>query len=280
MPKIFWYYCLIAIGIALIIFTMYKKRKFADLFSILLAFASFAYLCEVLVLFGLDSYAYKPGLFQDPMAENIWGHLVCNGFFWGGTALFVTAFSLKFRWIIAIAISYMLIEILFLKVEAYEHHWWPLYLTGAAAIVIFSMMKKWYSKLQEKNNKLLRHFTFFMISWVILQGTSVLLSLFQKQHFTVGFVENIYRDDILFSVPYQLFLSLLYVIFVSVLKKWYYKIAALIISLITDGIFVLINVLILINGWNFFYLTLLRCVGFVFFIVLEKYTLKLNSDLT
>ncbi|MBC8061236.1 MAG: hypothetical protein H7Y18_11285 [Clostridiaceae bacterium] len=46
MPQIFWYYSVVAIGIAMIIFTMYKKRNFADLFSFFLAAASFGYLQE------------------------------------------------------------------------------------------------------------------------------------------------------------------------------------------------------------------------------------------
>jgi hypothetical protein len=95
------------------------------------------------VLFVFDSYAYKPGIFSDPTDENIFGHLLCNGFFWGGTAVFVSAFSRNSLWILFISIAYMLVEVLFIKVGAYEHHWWRLYMTGAAAFVIFVLVKKY-----------------------------------------------------------------------------------------------------------------------------------------
>jgi hypothetical protein len=274
MPKVFWYYFVVAMGLGMIIFTMYKKRNFADLFSFFLSVTALGYLCEVIVLFVFNSYAYKPGVFGDPTAENIFGHLLCNGFFWGGTALLVAAFSLRLFWILLISIAYMLVEVFFIQVGAYEHNWWKLYMTGTGAFIFFIVVKRWFFKLQESTHRFYRGFSFFMISWVIMQGTTVLLSLFQKQHYIIGFVQNIYRDDILFSVPYQIFLSLIYVFFIFAHSKWYWKLSPLIINLLMDGIFLSMKILIFKGNWNFFYLAILRIIGFVIFILLEKYTLK------
>lgn len=164
MPKIFWYYCVVAIGIIMLIFTMYKKRNFTDLFSFFISVAGLGYLCEVVVLFVFNSYAYKPGVFRDPIAEDILGHLTCNGFFWGGTAIFVSAFSLNSIWIFLISIVYMLVEVLFIKLGGYEHHWWRLYMTGVGSFVFFIIAQKWFSKLRQGDNRLLMGFTFFMTS--------------------------------------------------------------------------------------------------------------------
>ena len=273
MPNIFWYYCVVAIGIALLIISMIKKRNFLDLFLFFLAFSSLGYLCEVLVLFVLGSYQYKPGVFKDYIAEDILGHLVCNGFFWGGTAIFVAVFSLKAFWIFLISIGYMLVEVLFLKVGAYEHHWWKLYMTGAGAFVIFTTTKKWFQRLQKDNHKLLRKFTFFMTAWVLLQGASVLQDLFDKQHFRIGFVQNTYQDSILFSVPYQLCLAIIYSLFVTAHKKWYYTIFPLVLNILFDSLFTYTHILHFYNGWNLFYLEAIRITGFFGYILLEKYTL-------
>lgn len=273
MPKVFWYYLVVAIGLALLIYTMIKKRNFADLLSFFLAIASFAYLCEVLVLFVFGSYQYKPGVFTDSVAENIFGHLLCNGFFWGGTAVFVAAFSLKSLWILLISIGYMLVEVFFLKIGAYEHHWWKLYITGAAAFVIFTVGKWWFSALQCKKNKFLRKFTFFMIAWGILQGSSVILSILDLQHFLLGFVENKYLDDILSSVPYHLCIAVIYSALTSISNKWYYLILPLIINILMDNLFVFFNILNFYNGWNLLYFTFIRIIGFILFILLDKHTL-------
>ncbi|MBK1809899.1 hypothetical protein JHL18_04495 [Clostridium sp. YIM B02505] len=277
MPKIFWYYCVVAIGIGFLIFTVIKKKDIINLLSFFLSVASLGYLCEVLVLFVLDSYAYKPGVFSDPTAENILGHLICNGFFWGGIAVFVAAFSLRAVWIAFISIAFMLVEIWFLKVGAYEHHWWKLYITGAAAFVIFTFSKKWLSALKENKHKLVRKLTFFMTAWIILQSCSVLQSLFDKQHFLIGLVQNVYRDSILFSVPYQLCVAIIYSAFVSIHNKWYYTIFPLVINLIADSLFAFLKILNFYNGWNLFYFEFIRIMGFIIFILLEKYTLLYPS---
>jgi hypothetical protein len=279
MPKILWYYCVVAIGLIMITITMFKKKNFADLFSFFLSFAALGYLCEVLVLFVLGSYQYKPGVFNDFVAEDIFGHLLLNGFFWGGTAIFVAAFSLNSLWVLLISIAYMLVEFFFLKVGAYEHHWWKLYMTGAGAFVIFTIAKKWFSGLQDNKHQFLRKFTFFMTAWVILQGSSVVQSLLDKQHFIIGFVQNVYQDSILFSVPYQLCLAVIYSAFVSVHKKWYYTILPLVLNIIMDSFFTFINILNFYNGWNLFYFEFFRILGFIIFVLLEKYTLLLKPTL-
>ena len=62
-----------------------------DLLSFFLASAAVDYLLEVVVLFVFRSYNYRPGLFPDPIAEDIFGHLLCNGLFWGGFIMLVSA---------------------------------------------------------------------------------------------------------------------------------------------------------------------------------------------
>jgi len=273
MPKIFWYYCVVAIGIAFMIVTMVKKRNFLDLFSFFLSATALGYLFEVLGLFVLGSYQYKPGVFKDFIAEDILGHLLCNGFFWGGIAVFISAFSLNSLWILLISIAFMFVEIFFLKVGAYEHHWWKLYMTGISAFVIFTIIKKWFLGLQGNKHGFLRKFTFFMISWLILQGPSIVQSLLDMQHFIIGLVQNVYQDDILFSVPYQLCLAIIYSVFVTAHKKWYYTFLPLVLNILIDSLFAFLKILNFYNGCNLFYFEFFRILGFVIFILLEKYTL-------
>ncbi|MEM5771031.1 MAG: hypothetical protein AAGU32_22525, partial [Bacillota bacterium] len=54
---------------------------------------------EMIVLLFFDSYAYKPGVFTDYYAENIFGHIVPNATLWPATALLVGAYALRYRWI-------------------------------------------------------------------------------------------------------------------------------------------------------------------------------------
>ncbi|HEX9060455.1 MAG TPA: hypothetical protein VF941_09770 [Clostridia bacterium] len=277
MPNVFWYYCIMVIGIGLIIFTMYKKKNVIEYFSFFLSASALAYLCEVIILFVFSSYEYKPGLFSDPIAESIFGHLVCNGFYWGGFSLLVAAFSLRYYWILLISVLFTLTEVLFLKLGIYTHHWWRLYMTGLCTTVFLLFVKKWFSMVKEKKHEFVRYFTFYFTSWLLLLGPSVILLIAGKQHYGIGLVPNMYRDDILFDAPYHLILAFSYIFFVNFLKKFYWKFAPLIFIVLSDFILMKMNILRFQNGWNLFYLAQLRYLCLALYIVLEKHSLRFDT---
>lgn len=100
MPNRLWYYIIVSIGLMLLLFTFVRKKPFMDLLCFFFASATVSYVLEIIVLFIFRSYDYKPGIYPDPIAEDIFGHLICNGLFWGGFIMLVSAFSLRFYWIV------------------------------------------------------------------------------------------------------------------------------------------------------------------------------------
>ncbi|MBM7865258.1 hypothetical protein GTO89_00565 [Heliobacterium gestii] len=274
MTNLFWYHSLTFIGIGLIIFTMYKRKSIVNLFSFYLFISALAYLCEIVILFVFNSYAYKPGLFTDPIQESIYGHLVCNGFFWGGFTLLVAAFQLKYYWIFLISVVFMLVEVLFLALGIYTHHWWRTYMTGIAVVVFLFFARKCFGILMEKKHMLLRYTAFYLIAWLLLLGSSIVLLISDKQHFGIGLVDNYFLNDIFFDVPYQLIMSLTFIFFVNFLHKPYWKTAPLFVVLLSDYMMIKMNILTFQNGWNLFYLTQLHYLCLGLYIVLEKYSLK------
>ena len=276
MTNVFWYNCVAAIGIILIIFTLYKKKNIINLLAFFLSVSALAYLCEVVVLFVFNSYVYKPGLFPDPIQESIYGHLVCNGFFWGGFSLLVAAFQLRYYWILLISVFFMLTEVLFVKLGLYSHYWWRIYMTGLGVIIFLFIAKKWFLMLIEKRHKLVRYITFYFIAWLFLLGPSVILLMLDRQHFGIGLVKNYYRDGILFDAPYHLILSFVYIFFVNSLKKFYWKATPLFVILLSDFIMMKLNILTFKNDWNLFYLTQLRYLCLLLYIMLEKHSLNID----
>jgi len=122
MASITWYCLIASIGVVMAAFTIYKKRDVAKV-STYLVFYFFAtcvtWIGEFTVLGLFNSYAYKPGIYTDPWAENILGHLILNSTFYPGTAIFVAAFSLGYGWISLMTVFYLLIEYWFLKLGLY-----------------------------------------------------------------------------------------------------------------------------------------------------------------
>ena len=110
MASIYWYCLLAIIGLGIAAFTIYKKRNIAKL-STFLVFFLFAtcvtWIGEFIVLGLFNSYAYKTGVFTDPWAQNLLGHLILNSTFYPGTAILVAAYSLGYGWISLINVIYL-----------------------------------------------------------------------------------------------------------------------------------------------------------------------------
>lgn len=275
MLSTFWYYALIAIGLITLVFTLHKKRNVADITSFFFATAALTVLCEYFVLYIFKGYVYKPGFFTEPYADITIGHIIPNISIWAALSVMVGALSLQNFWIFLISLGFMLIEILFLKLGIYEQRWWKTYFTGIGAFVFLYVAKIWYYKLEEKRNKFLRCITFFFVAFAITQNPTSMLLIFHKQHFSVGWVQDKYLDTILFTFIYNTGISLLYMFYVCVLEKWYLKSLPIIIHFLCNSILVYLNILIFQDGWNLGYLSLINIVGFIIFILLEKYSFKL-----
>lgn len=277
MKNSFWYYVLTAIGIMLIIFTLLKKKRVAELFAFFLASASVAYLLEVVVLFYLRGYDYKPEIFQDPIAESIIGHLLCNGFFWGGFMILSAAFSLRLRWILLFSAFFTLTEVFFLKKGLYVHHWWQLYYTSIGVVIVLTVCKKWLQWLRSNRYRLLRHVTFFYIAWILLAGPTIVLLIAGSQHFSSGLSDNFYLNDIFLDVPYHLLLSVILTLLISVFKKPFIKMAAFLVVTLGDWTLFQYHLLVFSGEWNLFYLVQLRFLCLLLYVLLEKHTFPLET---
>ena len=280
MPNVVWFYIVASIGLALLVFVFIRKRPLVDLLSFFFASAAVAYLLEVIVLFVFRSYNYKPGLFSDPIAEDIFGHLICNGLFWGGFMMLVSAFSLRFYWAALIAVFFMLVEEFFLTKGLYVHFWWKIYMTGIGAFVILLGMKKWYALLKARTHAFWRFEAFYFISWLLLVGPTLVLMVAGKQHFGLGLSQNHYLNDIFTEVPYCLLMSFAVAYFIAVCKKTYWKIVPFILILAGDALLTQTGVLTFDGGWSLFYLAETRVLCLLLFVVLEKHSFVLRPSTT
>ena len=271
MPNIFWFYGLTIIGMGMIGFTMFNKKNTAMISLVFLLMVSFLTVSEFFVLTVFDGYAYRPEMFTDPFADDVIGYILGNVSLWAGTANLVVNFSLGIRWIILIAGAFMLIETWFLHLGIYEHHWWRTYMTGITVIVGLSVIKIWISKLNPEKYRFLRYMTFYLLALQFIHVPTHLLLLTGKQHYSIGWDENVYRGSILFGLPYHAGMSFIFLFFCCVLQKRFWKLAPILIFGLSDFLLVNMNILIFQDQWNFFYLTMFRATGLVLFVLYKQY---------
>lgn len=277
MPPLFWYCSLAIIGLAITAFTVYKKRFIAELSSFLVFYlfaTSLSWIGEFIVLGFFNSYAYKIGVFANPWLQNLLAHLILNSFFWPGTAILVAPYSLGYGWIAFIAAVYMVIEYLFLMLGLYEHHWWRTYMTGIAVVMYLSICKAWFWRMNQVRRGYTRILTLYFAAVVIIHLPTPLLLLLGKQIYRMSIVPDMYLSSIIFILSYQMIEAAIVVFFISVLKRWYWKIVPFLTALTGQYFLTKTGVLVIQDGWHLGYSLFLYAITIAVIILIDKYTLK------
>ncbi|MDR3563693.1 MAG: hypothetical protein P4N59_19975 [Negativicutes bacterium] len=276
MSALLWFTLLAVIGITVAAFAIYKKRHLTEL-STWLVFYLFVtgvtWLGEFTVLGLFDSYAYKPGVFESPWAENLAGHLILNSTLWPGAAMAVVAFRLGYGWMAVITAAFLLMEYLFLKAGLYEQHWWRYYMTAAAVMLSLVISKKWFPFMDKTRHGLPRFVTLSLAAIFIIHLPIPLLLLYGKQYYYVDFALDMYRSSTIFILFYHVVEAAVVMAFFF-LGKWYWKLAPYVISFGCQIFLASRGILIIQYGWSLTYTLLIYVVTLTLCLLMEKYTLR------
>ncbi|HRS21295.1 MAG TPA: hypothetical protein P5510_05985 [Clostridia bacterium] len=281
MSNVIWYAALAGISIGIAAYAIYMKRdkyQFSTYMVFYLFSATITWMGEFIVLGLFNSYAYKTGVYQNPWAQNLLGHLFLNTSMFPAAATVMIAYSLKSRGIVLTAVLFLLVEYIFAELGLYEQHWWNYYMSFFNVIAFMLISRKWFSKMYEERRGLTRAVTYYFIAFICIHFPSPILLLADRQHYKLSFVRNIYNDyylsSIIVSFTYHLALCLVFVYFVCILKKWYWKIVPFVTCITVLIIFEKMNILIIHNGWKLIYTILLQQISIAIFILIEKFTLR------
>lgn len=271
MPGYFYYAILAVIGTAGAVIVIRNNKEHAKLLTFFF-FSMIAADCgEVLVLIFLNGYSYKPGLFGNSFREQIYGHILPNSTLWPATAILVASYALRIKWILVITFVYMLLDILFVRVGIYEHHWWKLWMTGAAIFTYCILMRFWYQKLEDRRFVFLRWITFDFTLFALTFVPFIPLLLTERQFYIIGIYEDIFKDSVVFAFLYHLVTAGICVLIICNVNKWYLKLAPVLVYIVCDSVFAALGVLQFKGGWNIYGLILVHILSMSLFVILEKH---------
>lgn len=281
MPNLFWYICLAVIGVGSAAYSIWMKRdtyKVSTLLVFYLFTAGVSWIGEFAVLGLFNSYAYKTGLFTNPWAQNLLGHLILNTTLYPTVAVVMVAYSFRYRWILFIATLFTLIEYSFVKLGIYEQHWWRYYMTFMTVVAILSIANKSFPKIKQGCSGLTRAIIFFFVALIIIHTPAPILLLLGKQYYHISLVNNLFGDLYLSSIiiifSYHLIESFLLVLFTCILKGWYWKVLPFIISIAVQSTLTKMGILILEDRWRLIYTLFVYEIFIAAFVLIEKYTVK------
>lgn len=194
----------------LLAFSFYKSKERKKLFSLLMSNIGFAYLFEYFVLNIFGAYSYKPKVLKNSYHDNIFGAILSQAIFVPFTAVFLT--SLNTGWLGKVfgGLYFTLVEIIFLRLKVYKHHWWKTIYTFLLIPIYFKFSDLWKRNL-DQNKGFVQFISLFLMNLVTEANILFLFAGIRKLRFGIGNYHSWYEHFIL--VPF-------YAISVSLFAAW------------------------------------------------------------
>ncbi|MCA1032947.1 hypothetical protein LCL95_18255 [Bacillus timonensis] len=231
-PNGMWYGFLTFISYSVFFYTLWKTKD-KKLIPLLFSFSGLIYIFEYVILVWLDAYSYSPHVLRDTFYDNILGSIPSNFIAVPIASIFISAFQIRWKGISIILIMFAAIELFFLKMKIYEHHWWSIAYT-VFFLSIFFMICKWIYCRIEHASKAFKLFVLYLIANSLITTVDFFIVVFSNAfHFTPGWFEDPSKDHIAGSaIYYMVILSTIFTLFTPL--KWRWKILALVIISLLD----------------------------------------------
>lgn len=273
MSNAAYYIWLSIISTIFFIITLWKKRD-SKLFALYFFAAGVTYLLEYITLVLLEGYVYYPRILKEQYLDNVLGAVVSDAFTIPMIATFIAGFEVNLKKIILISSVITIIEVIFVRVNIYQHMWWTYYYTFLGAVIFYYVSRKWYSILHGRINKAVRFLTLYFSSLFIQTSTVFLLaSIFKLYFYNVNWFNNPFRSHIAFATLYIMLISLVFTAIVVLHLKWYWACPGILLATLTDFILLNMKILEMSDKWSLISSMIFRIIIFILVFLFNKYLL-------
>lgn len=166
-------------------FSFYKNKNKKQIFTLLMSNIGFAYLLEFFVLNLSNAYSYRPKVMKKKILDNILGAILSQAIFVPFTAVFLTAGKIGWRGKFLAGFYFSLVEISFLRLGVYKHHWWKTSYTFILMPIYFKISDLWNNFLGNIN-PLVRFVSLFLTIMVTEANLLFIFASRRKLRFGFG----------------------------------------------------------------------------------------------
>jgi hypothetical protein len=146
----FWYILLGLATVIQIIYTLYHSENRFRTFAFYLSLVGLPLYFETFILIFLDAYVYFPKIIRNPTLDPFNDVLAGNLFSQFGvasSALLLAVRRKRFYWNVIVSFIYSMVEVFFVHLDIYRHHWWKTWMTFIALVLFFAISKWMYAHL-------------------------------------------------------------------------------------------------------------------------------------
>ncbi|MET3699167.1 hypothetical protein SAMN05877753_101129 [Bacillus oleivorans] len=264
-----WCYgSLFGIAIILLIISC-KKAKTKRVFLLFFAVTGSLLFFDYLIYVWGEAYQYYPNIIRGKYDSKLGSYI--NAVIIASTATLYSVFQAGRLWSLGLAILYTMIEILFLRIGVYQHHWWKFWYTLILLFVFFPVIKGWWNRINYAHRSILSLLTLICCFYAI----RIILAFFQYgllevRTFHVESIVRIGKESIalnsLILLPVSIFLSCL--IFFRINKTW--LLIGIVLSSIIDLGFKSLGMISARVPWDWMYYLAADCVSVLAVIYFAK----------
>jgi hypothetical protein len=215
MNPTFWrntiWYVLLGITSVIAIILIIKKpdhRKFNIAFTFTVLGLVYSIESALMGLYG-GAYSYYPKISANAFLDTVMGNHFSQVSI-ATTLVLLAIYKLSTKWIFVSAAIYYLIELLFLELGIYEHHWYKTWLTFLGIIVLALLVKRWYHRMLNLPRFWMYYLTLFFAvqSSYGLTRASFIYGKFRMINFNV--YPDVFKDNfVLIHIPFLIVINIM-----------------------------------------------------------------------
>ena len=241
MPNYVPYLALMVMSVSVLIGIFIHTKQFRTFF-IYVAFAGIIYIFEIIIVILFSAYEYEPQITTIRYLDNMIGASVSNTFTVPTVATMISVYQLRFRWIAVFALLFGGVELGFVHLGVYAHHWWRVPYTVVSLLFYFSLTKWWVRRFLA-GSRPIRAVTYYIYTMALVLTFMFAFTLSGSRLFEPGIFKDTYRDDIIFSALYGSGKALMITTAVFWFRNWKWLIPAAAIIVVTQYMLVRFDIL-------------------------------------
>ncbi|MDR6879244.1 hypothetical protein [Bacillus sp. 3255] len=272
MPNSLPYLILVAVCTIALSVMLLHKRALSPLI-LLLSYSGMIYVFEFFIFVLFHSYSYSPKIVGTSYYDNVLGAVFSNLISVPAAAAYVAVYQLSWRWIAFFAFAFGAIELSFLRLGIYEHHWWRTAYTIVSLIIFFRLARQWPIWLSGRHQAI-KFVTLVMFAWSVVATMIFVFALTNIRIYHVGIFEDPYHDDIFFSAMYGFVKALLLAVAVTVSHRLWRRALWLLLLIAAQFILMHLGLLkVMLPLWQYWLIYIPCCITVMSIVALCKHKL-------
>lgn len=255
MAGIFAYSALSLLGLILLAVSYFKTRSLKTI-GVFLAMIGVYGLAEYPIFIWGKAYKYIPGILPNEF-DNLLGSIISGVLCLPAAAMFISALSLNWGWIVVAAAWFCAVEEAFLKLKIYEQNWWSTWFTFLSVMIFTWITKFIYQQLEERHSRIFSFGVLVLtLHGVRILGAMTIYAFIESRKYHIEWLTKIGLPSTAINAPISIIMAVIYAALMIYTKRSVWKVGAVASIFLVDLWMKKMQYVQTVSSWDSFYYVL------------------------